>query len=955
MVVRVVVVRVVCVASASASSPAVHPKPRFARSPSESESSSAAARRRRSLRGGHAARRGCRRGRGAKRRAELRVVFHQLSSHELVHLGGGRRAAGGERRAGALRAYHRSHGVAVPRGILGETRERFGDARSTKMFERGAGRGQNPRAELLGRRVLLVAVGFVVFFARLDLSGGVPRVVRLGLFLGAPRVRSGEFVLEGFFSRGVRDADDERVVVEQLADGFESVGGGGGFELARERDEVGRLPGGDVHARGRDELLGAVEEVQSVERGDAAHEGTGEGGEVRERGGEERLDVLALELLDQAGAVRQGEGARDPARLERGEGEVARALADVVVQQIREVEVEPGPGLVRVARGQTATIDGRGGVPHGERDAPQTTSAGSPRQQTPTRRSTAPREANPTRARGCRASEKRLAARVAVARRGEARAQIPRRHRVSTTTAPFPTSLETNVGTVIPRPTRTHSPARGAARSPCARGAIASVSFLAPDSPGRARLDRLGDALRDAGGASCARMLTRAVDRLLREGSDPEARRDAACTAATLSDAAWEKLHTGDWKDAESAWRDVYALAALVRVVAHPLRRLVRLLGPRPEPERIRSRAPVDVRRSSARAGRRRAPRRCRVQTRDRGGHHPRARVGVRRRARSDDASPAAGPGAGAVSEDVDEGWRIGDEDPTATVRVRLPHGSLVEAGNPNRRAVPRLASPPSLERFYRDAMSPGTPTTFPGMAEHWPARQLWSDPAYLRRAAGLRSVPVEIGEHYLHEEWRQVLMPLGTFLDEHVKPGKNPRRDAANAADGVRTGYLAQHELFDQIPALRRDVLTPDYCALVPGGDGEDGDGKDGDGDGDGDAGTGTRTHAWLGPAGTVSPLHTDPCHNLLTQVLGRKYVRLYAPSHSAAMYPRREAKQRNSSAVDPRRNPDAIDAAFPMFGKAPYVDCVLEPGDTLYVPPKWWHYVQSLTSSFSVSHWWG
>ena len=203
------------------------------------------------------------------------------------------------------------------------------------------------------------------------------------------------------------------------------------------------------------------------------------------------------------------------------------------------------------------------------------------------------------------------------------------------------------------------------------------------------------------------------------------------------------------------------------------------------------------------------------------------------------DASPraAAGPGAGAVSEDVDEGWRIGDEDPTATVRVRLPHGSLVEAGNPNRRAVPRLASPPSLERFYRDAMSPGTPTTFPGMAEHWPARRLWSDPAYLRRVAGLRAVPVEIGEHYLHEEWRQVLMPLGTFLDEHVKPGKPETRRRKRRGRGSNR-YLAQHELFDQIPALRRDVLTPDYCALVPGGDGEDGDGEDGDGDGrrDGD-----------------------------------------------------------------------------------------------------------------------
>ena len=382
-----------------------------------------------------------------------------------------------------------------------------------------------------------------------------------------------------------------------------------------------------------------------------------------------------------------------------------------------------------------------------------------------------------------------------------------------------------------------------------AGGPIASVGFLAPDSPGRARLDRLGDALRDAGGASCTRMLTRAVDRLLREGSDPEARRDAACTAATLSDAAWEKLHTGDWKDAESAWRDVYALAALVRVVAHT-RPAVSSVSSDPDPNPKES----DPARPWTSAEALRALDAAALL----GGAEfkPEIEAAITRAHESacEDARakrrrlPAAGPGAGAVSEDVDEGWRIGDEDPTATVRVRLPHGSLVEAGNPNRRAVPRLASPPSLERFYCDAMSPGTPTTFPGMAEHWPARQLWSDPAYLRRAAGLRSVPVEIGEHYLHEEWRQVLMPLGTFLDEHVKPGKNPRRDAANAADGVRTGYLAQHELFDQIPALRRDVLTPDYCALVPGGDGEDGDGEDGDGDGDaGTPGRGERTRGWV------------------------------------------------------------------------------------------------------------
>ncbi|EFX03648.1 lysine-specific demethylase 8 [Grosmannia clavigera kw1407] len=73
---------------------------------------------------------------------------------------------------------------------------------------------------------------------------------------------------------------------------------------------------------------------------------------------------------------------------------------------------------------------------------------------------------------------------------------------------------------------------------------------------------------------------------------------------------------------------------------------------------------------------------------------------------------------------------------------------------------------------------------------------------------------------------------------------------------------------------------------------------------------------------------------------VVGRKYVRLYGPAQTAALRPRGcegGVDMGNTSSLD-----------------IPYVDCILEPGDTLYIPRGWWHYVRGLTVSFSVSFWW-
>jgi [histone H3]-dimethyl/trimethyl-L-lysine36 demethylase len=425
--------------------------------------------------------------------------------------------------------------------------------------------------------------------------------------------------------------------------------------------------------------------------------------------------------------------------------------------------------------------------------------------------------------------------------------------------------------------------------------------------------------------------------------------------STALETVLWEKLHTGIWKDVTLIWRDAYSFSCLITAI-------------------------VELEVTSEVEERRKKALRC-----------------------LDLACLMGGPLWRQVVfqfiEDlvgmiaIDSSSIGGSNTTTTTDSERLfsfsplplpllPPGSL--GASSLSRPVPRHHLL-SLEAFATDYMIPQQPGIVSGAMDTWPALQNWQFINYWRQHAGPRTVPVEVGKNYLAEEWGQKLMLFSDFLDKYLVD-KEECTEKLNKKEASECVYLAQHDLVAQIPHLANDIHQPEYCSL------------------------GHPVHAtntWIGPICTVTPLHTDPEQNLLCQVVGRKYIRLYSPEQSRALIVAcggggegssegghggtegndgdgHSSLTLNTSPVDvdthpliddferekswskgglgsgesgPENNKSNLKESrmeYPLYASAPFLDCILESGEMLYIPAGWWHYVKSLSTSASVNFWW-
>jgi len=151
---------------------------------------------------------------------------------------------------------------------------------------------------------------------------------------------------------------------------------------------------------------------------------------------------------------------------------------------------------------------------------------------------------------------------------------------------------------------------------------------------------------------------------------------------------------------------------------------------------------------------------------------------------------------------------KIEDEAPVWEDRFPASATSFALTSHPiSRRCLP------TFEEFEKHTWSPLDPDLGPepliitGALNHWPARneRPWSSPSYLmsRTIGGRRLVPIELGRSYVDEGWGQKIITFKEFIDLYIC---NPD------SHGLATGYLAQHNLFTQIPLLRQDIAIPDY-----------------------------------------------------------------------------------------------------------------------------------------------
>lgn len=224
-----------------------------------------------------------------------------------------------------------------------------------------------------------------------------------------------------------------------------------------------------------------------------------------------------------------------------------------------------------------------------------------------------------------------------------------------------------------------------------------------------------------------------------------------------------------------------------------------------------------------------------------------------------------------------------------------------------------------SPEVFLREYVAANRPVVVAGAARAWPAMSRWT-PGFFRESFGDKLVHVSYDRQMRFDQFIDAIL-----ASTRESPGP----------------YMYRLFICDHLPDLVADLLPVNEYAfprrlaspLMP--------------------------RAWRRPDGYLKLLiggvggrfpvmHYDGenMHAAITEIYGDKECFLYPPEDGPYLYPRPERP--NHSQVDDLAAPDL--SRFPLLARANQHRTVIHPGDTLFIPSRWWHTTRVLSTSISV-----
>ena len=227
----------------------------------------------------------------------------------------------------------------------------------------------------------------------------------------------------------------------------------------------------------------------------------------------------------------------------------------------------------------------------------------------------------------------------------------------------------------------------------------------------------------------------------------------------------------------------------------------------------------------------------------------------------------------------------------------------------------------PPFDVFIRDYYSKHKPVVLKKGIDHWPALKKWS-PQYFADTLGDKEVQIQFNRESdalfeRNSDKHRKSMLISEFVDmiENNGDSNDYYMTANNTQQNIDAIKPAFEDIGDFGEGYRNLIDDPAFS-----------------------------TFFWMGPKGVFTPLHHDLTNNMLVQVYGTKKVTLIPAWQVPFLYNDLHVY----SEVD---FPNFDLKKHPLMEHVTPVEVTIEAGDALFIPIAWWHCVNGLEKSISIS----